>query len=541
MSDRIQVMIIVIVVVIVSILAILLALNQRTLKGGAFIVSEPDDVLMFTLYETKNINGHDIRLERLSHNIAVFSVDGRPYEIGYGSSVNHGGVRVEFMKMSLDDKWASVRIEPVAGAGEQQQEIPDEPPEEQEEQGEDPPEQPPDEPPVDPGDEEDEEEEEQPPEIPPEQPPVNESPEDPPEQPPTEECREVKFGTMFDASYFRNDENFRNEFLNYFYSGFLAGSPNFWFTQPEQGVYSFAALDYMVDFLENEGKEYGLYHNILLHVPEKWPQWYVDLSQEERRAALEAHTRTVVSNFEGRIPIYNVANHPMLKPWNDPGFGYMGTGWSREELIANALNWAHEEDPNAILIINEGGDTSLDRGIQINTTVSQMFVDMVEEIIERGGHLDAIGVMGHHGIITGELIPTEILDASWEILETLELPIYITEFDVSYDWTSEYLDGIFDPEAVFVTDDGTSYDNYWEYQAWAQRAGIEYYLSKPSVVGIYMWGVVDSPQSWREGINIYDYDMSVSPPVLYKKPAYYAIEDYLIEAKNNQGILTVCE
>ena len=165
----------------------------------------------------------------------------------------------------------------------------------------------------------------------------------------------------------------------------------------------------------------------------------------ERRLALEEHVRTIVSRYKGRIKLYDAVNHP-VKNKND---NFMGTGWDTVEGIVNVFSWAKEEDPNALFLINEGVIKAKEgRG---------EYIQIIKKALADGAPIDGIGFMAHFGWGSSKLPEDENIDKIIRDISKIGLPIYITEFDVSYD-------NRIDPNLPFE-----GYDNWWDYQAYTYK------------------------------------------------------------------------
>jgi len=97
------------------------------------------------------------------------------------------------------------------------------------------------------------------------------------------------------------------------------------------------------------------------------------------------------------------------------------------------------------------------------------------------------------------------------------LPIYITEFDISYYY-------ILDSNPSFNPDDQfENYDSWWDYQADAYMEAFEVFSEYPLVKMIHLWDIYDGI-SWLPGTGLFDEDFN-------PKPVYYRLENFLRDAK----------
>ncbi len=222
---------------------------------------------------------------------------------------------------------------------------------------------------------------------------------------------------------------YKEEFNNIFGIGTVQGHMNV-IHSVSRDLYLWDALDLEVDWLEDNNKKIKLHSlTIAFDMESRWPDWYNESTQEEKRKALEEHVRNVTSRYKGRIYMYDAMNHPIARQSHSPINDYMGTGWNVEEAAYKILTWAHEEDPNAILILNEGG-------VILYPGLRKKYIELANELISRGAPLDGLGFMAH---LAGDSdksdfqLPSEevISTALDEVYEETGLPIYITEFDIA--------------------------------------------------------------------------------------------------------------
>jgi len=301
---------------------------------------------------------------------------------------------------------------------------------------------------------------------------------------------------------------YQDKFKETYDWGFVAGSPHFEFIRTKSGGYHFSGLDNTLDWFEENKINYGIFHNLITPKVDKFPDWYINAgSQQDRRDILEDHVKTVMNHYKGRIPIYDVINHVVnnsFKKRNQDN--YLMAGWTRFEATKQMLEWAREADPEAILIINEVGTDFWPEN-------DQEYFELLKQLAATGAPLDGIGIMWHLGGKTGKLPSEEGLINALDQYASIGFPIYITEFDLSYD----RIEGPFDPEEPFE-----DFNNYWDYQANAYSRAFEVFNNHPSVAAVFTWGMVDG--TWREGEGLFDRNLE-------PKPAYYAVKDFLIEKK----------
>ncbi len=132
------------------------------------------------------------------------------------------------------------------------------------------------------------------------------------------------------------------------------------------------------------------------------------------------HITTVVGRYKGKIKVWDVVNEAIA----DGGTNILrDSPWSRiigPDFIEKAFQYAHEADPNCILRYN---DYSLE-----NPAKRHKLVTLIKSLQEKGVPVGAIGSQTHVSVSSPSF---EQEDAALTEIETLGLPIHITEFDVN--------------------------------------------------------------------------------------------------------------
>ncbi|MGA8577429.1 MAG: endo-1,4-beta-xylanase, partial [Bryobacteraceae bacterium] len=146
-----------------------------------------------------------------------------------------------------------------------------------------------------------------------------------------------------------------------------------WVTQPASPTsFDFTSADTLVAFAQ----KYGMLvrgHNLCWHSDN--PQWLVGLTgtggyastatQAQMAALLQNHINTEVTHFAGKVFAWDVVNEAFSDStpttlgnsiwYNQPGIGAStGNGAASDTgYIAQAFQWAHQADPNALLFYND--------------------------------------------------------------------------------------------------------------------------------------------------------------------------------------------
>jgi endo-1,4-beta-xylanase len=143
-------------------------------------------------------------------------------------------------------------------------------------------------------------------------------------------------------------------------------------------------------------------------------------SRDELLQRMHDHIATVVGRYKGEIKVWDVVNEAV----NDRGTNILRNSlWEQiigPDFIAKAFEYAHEADPDAILRYNDYGLENADK--------RQRFITLIKSLQAQHVPVMAIGTQTHVNVSS----PTpEQLDQELTDLETLGLPIHITELDVN--------------------------------------------------------------------------------------------------------------
>lgn len=143
-------------------------------------------------------------------------------------------------------------------------------------------------------------------------------------------------------------------------------------------------------------------------------------SRDELLARMREHILTVVGRYKGKVKVWDVVNEAVA----DSGTNILRNSlWEQiigPDFIAKAFEYAHEADPDAILRYN---DYSLE-----NPVKRQKLITLIKSLQAEGVPVMAIGSQTHVSV-SGPSFEEE--DKALTDLETLGLPIHITELDVN--------------------------------------------------------------------------------------------------------------
>lgn len=226
-----------------------------------------------------------------------------------------------------------------------------------------------------------------------------------------------------------------------------------------------------------------------------FPEWYKQLSPEEKLYALESHVRAVINRYKNKISFFKLVNEATRESDEQ----YLGTNLTKTDLIANIFKWAVDAYPEGKYMLNE-------YGCLINHEIREKFLRLVDEVKTLGGRIDIIGEQAHSGYLPRPfyLPPDEvIINALDELHKRTELPIVITEFDLSHK-NGDYAGGEIAPNLP-VECDGVKYNSWYDYQAFAYTHFQKLCQSLGYVEGMFYWSMADDPTiTWeRPGCGLF--------------------------------------
>lgn len=305
--------------------------------------------------------------------------------------------------------------------------------------------------------------------------------------------------------------------------------------RPAPGRYNFENADRFVD-LAGRLDLAVVGHVLVWH--SQTPDWFFKdesgqpVSREQLIKTMRDHIHTVVTRYKGRVKYWDVVNEAVdVRRVDDPdnpgrrisqGF-FRESPWFRilgEEYIALAFRFAHEADPDAVLIYNDYGMTD---PAKTDFVVNRI----VRPLKKKGVHIDAVGMQGHWQLDTPSL---EEIDRAIEKLAEAKVKVHITELDLSVLPTAWGYTGADISVQYDLQDELNPYpdglpDDVAEKQAKRYRAVFDVLKSrKRDVERVTLWGLCDG-DSWKNNFPVRgrtDYpllfDRNCEP-----KPAYDAL------------------
>ena len=261
------------------------------------------------------------------------------------------------------------------------------------------------------------------------------------------------------------------------------------------GEYDFSRFDELMEFAEsNDMVIHG--HTLVWHSCS--PNW-VENAEWEREEAIEVlrnHITTVVERYKGRIKYWDVVN----EAWD--GAQLRDTAWLRmigEDYIELAFQFAHEADPDALLLYNDYGGEPINRK-------SDAIYEMAQDFVERGIPIHGIGMQAHLDV---NAVNHGSIAQNMERIGELGLEVQLTEVDIKYR--------------------GEGDERTFRNQARDYYLLMETCLDAGNCTAFIVWGV-SSQYTWLREADFFD--NPTVEPLLWDdnyepKPAYFALLDIL--------------
>jgi len=221
----------------------------------------------------------------------------------------------------------------------------------------------------------------------------------------------------------------------------LSGIDQFVFNvmRPTRDQFRFCGADQVVAFAEANGMRVHAGSGLL------WgrnPEWLSqgNFTRDQLIAIMREHIQTVVGRYRGRVHIWNVVNEVY------DNSGHLQTGdqqiWARAigpEYIDMAFRFAHEADPQAMLVFNSYGDEGTVCAARCGpgnppgsrNLKADALYNTVKDMLKRGVPIHGVGMQTHWGALPGypTADPKSVGDQMKRLGE-LGLDVYITEMDV---------------------------------------------------------------------------------------------------------------
>ncbi|MCW3040472.1 MAG: endo,4-beta-xylanase [Solirubrobacterales bacterium] len=242
-------------------------------------------------------------------------------------------------------------------------------------------------------------------------------------------------------------------------------------TEPKQGQFDFSVADKIVGLARAAHKHVRGHALVYAAANPGWidKPLLIPWSRNTLLAAMQKHIRTEISHFQsvasGVIDEWDVVNEPFTGSGTRDQNVYqrvIGNDW-----IEQAFRTAHDQDPAAVLFLNEfNADTPGPRHDAV--------LALARDFVRRGVPLDGIGLEMHAGADGSYPAAKEIVRVMADFAE-LKLRVEVTELDAL--------------TPVSETAAGAKQRETYDAVADACR-------QSPNCTGVTVWGVADA-YSWR--------------------------------------------
>jgi len=228
-------------------------------------------------------------------------------------------------------------------------------------------------------------------------------------------------------------------------------------------------------------------------------------TRDELLQRMRGHIHTVVGRYKGKIKVWDVVNEAIADGGPNTLRNSLWLQIIGPDFIAKAFQFAHEADPDAILRYN-------DYGLE-NSAKRQKLITLIKELQAQKVPVMAIGTQTHVSVSS----PTfEEEDRALTELETLGLPIHVTELDVNGAQGGQRNTGA-DVASNAATTQGGLVEEADQRLADQYANLFKAFLKHRSVKVVTFWGVNDGV-SWRRNGKPLLFDSDDQP-----KPAFDAV------------------
>ncbi|CAL9044421.1 unnamed protein product [Musa banksii] len=216
------------------------------------------------------------------------------------------------------------------------------------------------------------------------------------------------------ANTILGNKQYQEWFAERFNAAVFENELKWYATEPEPGRLNYTLADEMLEFVvSNQIIARG--HNIFWEDPIYTPSWVRKLSGDDLRAAVRSRIESLLSRYRGQFVHWDVSNEMLHFDFYEQRLG--------SNASSEFFRTAQQSDPLATLFMNEFNvvETCSDARSTVDSYISRL-----KELKNGGAVLEGIGLEGH---FWRPNIP--LMRAVLDKLSTLELPIWLTEIDIS--------------------------------------------------------------------------------------------------------------
>jgi endo-1,4-beta-xylanase len=190
------------------------------------------------------------------------------------------------------------------------------------------------------------------------------------------------------------------------------------------------------------------------------PSW---VNSSNGEAAVKAWMKAFCERFPA-VKVIDVVNEPLHpQPAYKEGIGGAGTsGW---DWIVNALKWAKEACPNALLVVNDYNTIEY-------SSENGRIISLINAVKKAGAPIDAVGCQSHD---IAKVSQATMTSYGQKIIDQTGLPLHITEMDIG------------------ITDDNQQLQKMKDFVTWA--------WTNEKITGVTYWGYIVGA-TWRDGTGL---------------------------------------
>lgn len=194
--------------------------------------------------------------------------------------------------------------------------------------------------------------------------------------------------------------------------------------RPSLDHYDYKAMNKLVTFAELNNMAVQAHH-LVWNEDDSLPKWLKSggYNSDQLKNILHKHIANTVGYYKGKVAAWTVVNEPFTRErhifglddwWGDN----LGGG---TDYIDDAFRWAHQADPEAVLILNDFYN-------ETQNEVSDAQYAYLKSAKQRGVPVGAVGIQMHIDISRPPSKTAMI--ANMRRFGELGYPVYITEFDI---------------------------------------------------------------------------------------------------------------
>ncbi|XP_020084000.1 uncharacterized protein LOC109707260 [Ananas comosus] len=226
-------------------------------------------------------------------------------------------------------------------------------------------------------------------------------------------AKDFPFGSAI-AKTILGNKPYQEWFVKRFNAAVFENELKWYATEPEPGQLNYTTPDEMLEFIRaNQITVRG--HNIFWEDPLYTPSWVRNLTGDALRAAVDARITSLLSRYKGDFVHWDVSNELLHFDFYEQRLG--------PNASLGFFDTARKIDPLATLFMN---DFNVIETCNDDKSTVDNYIVRLKELNEGGGILEGIGLEGHFGKPN---IP--LMRAVLDKLATLQLPIWLTEIDIS--------------------------------------------------------------------------------------------------------------